>query len=364
MDIEKRKIWQQAAGDTNRNYVSFCLKWDVILNGPAIYGELEEPEANWNAHEIRLLEYGLTQKKITDLKRFCVDMKDRDLVVLRMGTKKAHAVGEVVGESEYHEEFNDVDGWDIAHVRRIRWLWKSIDQPKEFEVYTLKQGDTTQPLKSRIDSPEVYEWLEGLDIPEKAHNRSPVPLPRNGNDVNLDSISEYLFAKGIASSSISNLINEIGELVRIANWYRNEDKKPSEHETVTYLVMPLLRALGWTPQKMAIEWNKVDVALFSDLPREERSLCAVVEAKKMDESCLTTLHQAEYYAKNLGAERLRRIILTDGLRYGVYWRNVDENDFSLYAYLNLTRLRREYPLYECKGARDALLSMTPEWAGT
>ena len=38
MDIEAKKIWQVAAGDTNRNYADLCLKWDVILNGPGSEG--------------------------------------------------------------------------------------------------------------------------------------------------------------------------------------------------------------------------------------------------------------------------------------------------------------------------------------
>ena len=33
MNIAGRNIWQQAAGDTNRDYVALCLKWGVILNG-------------------------------------------------------------------------------------------------------------------------------------------------------------------------------------------------------------------------------------------------------------------------------------------------------------------------------------------
>jgi hypothetical protein len=52
--------------------------------------------------------------------------------------------------------------------------------------------------------------------------------------------------------------------------------------------------------------------------------------------------------------------VTDGLRYGVFLRNEDEN-FRLYAYLNLKRLKRDYPIYECQGAAEAILAMTPEW---
>ena len=54
-----------------------------------------------------------------------------------------------------------------------------------------------------------------------------------------------------------------------------------------------------------------------------------------------------------------RLIVTDGLRYGVYvW---EEQVFRLYAYLNLTRLRRDYRVLGCSGAEGALLAMAPEW---
>jgi hypothetical protein len=36
-------------------------------------------------------------------------------------------------------------------------------------------------------------------------------------------------------------------------------------------------------------------------------------------------------------------------------------EFKLYAYFNLSRLRKEYPVYRCKGAGEALLALAPEW---
>ena len=342
MDTKGRRIWQQAAGDTNRDYADLCLEWDVILNGPARFGP-------WPNCEPFLRENGIKGRKITDLRRFCEQMREKDLVILRRGTKSVTAVGEIVGCYEYHDEFNDVDGWDLAHVRRVHWLWKGNEQPEQFGTYTLKWGDTTQVL----DAPEVKSWLESLDVTDADHNIAPADLPGSGvSDITVNDISEYLFGKGVASASISNLMNEIGEFVRIANWYNREVQKPSEHETVNYLVVPLLRALGWTPQRMAIEWNRIDLALFSKLPREKESLLAVVEAKKMNSSCLSAFSQAKHYA--LLSECCERLIVTDGLRYGVFAR---DGKFSStpHAYMNLTRLRRDYPLYRCKGAQDALL---------
>ena len=67
---------------------------------------------------------------------------------------------------------------------------------------------------------------------------------------------------------------------------------------------------------MGIEWNYLDVALFDSLPRRDDSLQVVVEAKKMDNACLSAKAQAAGYADTRPA--CRRVIVTDGIRYGVY----------------------------------------------
>jgi hypothetical protein len=348
MDIENRTVWQQAAGDTDRNYAEICIRWDVVLNGPGHAGpwpacrEALQAEQKWSA------------RKLTDLRRFGEEMTDGGIVVLRIGTATVLAVGEIVGPYEWSDEFGDVDGWDLQHLRRVRWLWHDRANPKMFDTYALKQGDTTQKLG---DGP-VKEWLRGLRVAPVTCRRSLVPLPppATQNEIGVAEISDFLFDRGVASSSIASLLSEIGELTRIAKWYQRSSM-PSEHETVAYLVVPLLRALGWTPQRMAVEWSFLDLALFSELPRSDGNVRVVVEAKKMDNSCLSAIVQAQNYAeKRPGCQRL---ILTDGMRYGVYVRRGTE--FHLHAYLNLTRLRRDYAVLGCGGAEDALLAMAPEW---
>ena len=205
------------------------------------------------------------------------------------------------------------------------------------------------------------DWLESLNLDLDAIYDLTIDdlkkLPQCENDdIEFDAVSEFLFDQGVSSTSIENLSKEIDELVRIAKWYQKYSN-PSEFETVAYLSVPLLRALGWTPQKMAIEWNNVDIALFNQLPREDKNLNVVVEAKKKGNSCLTALSQAQSYAE--GKENCLRLIVTDGLRYGVYLKN--GGDFKLYAYFNITRLKTSYPIYECFGVREALRAMTPEW---
>lgn len=340
------QYWQQAAGDSDRNYAHICLKWGVVLNGPGYAGK-------WPECADKLKSDGWSSRKITDLRRFSEDVKNGDVVVLRSGTSKILGVGVIVGEYEWMELFSDVDGWDLQHVRRVRWLWEGLENPKEFETYTLKQGDTTQKLDSNV----VIEWLKSLNLEFQSED-SVTNLPvEDKYQIQFSLVSEYLFDQGVSSNSIETLSKEIDKLVRIANWYRRSDDSPSEFETVAYLAVPLLRALGWTPQKMAIEWNNVDIALFAQLPRTDENLSVVVEAKKKDNSCLTAFSQAETYAD--GKENCQRLIVTDGLRYGVYLKQ--SNCFKLYAYFNITELKSAYPIYECYGVREALQAMTPEW---
>jgi hypothetical protein len=351
MDITGKTIWQQASGDTDRDYSDICIKWGVILNGPGEDGPWPDSK--------KVLQKTRKQKKITDIWRFSEEVKDGDLVVLRTGTRTVPAVGQVVGGYEWHDGYGDIDGWDLQHVRRVRWLWKDLHTPKTFGTYALKMGDTTQKLN---DGP-VKKWLSSLEVTEDAYTHPLPVLPewREQKEIPISEISEFLFDKGVASASISNLVNEIDELRRIAKWYQRSKMGPSEHETVAYLVVPLLRALGWTPQRMAVEWKHVDLALFEQLPRDERSLQVVVEAKKMNYSCLTARSQAEAYAD--GKSRCHRLIVTDGLRYGVFVREEGEK-FQLFAYMNLTRLRPDCIVYGCKGAKEALLAMAPEWKPT
>lgn len=354
MNLQGRNVWQVAAGDTNRNYADLCLQWGVILNGPARYGA-------WPECEKSLKENGWGWRKVADIQRFAEAISPGDVVVLRLGTSTVCGVGTVIGPYEWSAVFGDVDGWDLQHVRRVKWLWTPASGPAApaFQAWDLKLGDTTQPLS---DKGRVRDWLEQLPIDEDQSTGLP-PLPRGteAREVSVTEISEDLFDKGVSSNSIAALVDQMDDLQRIARWYARSQQKPSEHETVAYLVVPLLRTLGWTPQRMAVEWNRVDVALFQELPRSNDTLRAVVEAKKMSDSCLTAVPQAFGYA--YGKASCHRLVVTDGLRYGVFVSRGDaQNDgYKLHAYMNLERLRDNYPIYDCAGASEALWALTPEW---
>ncbi len=113
---------------------------------------------------------------------------------------------------------------------------------------------------------------------------------------------------------------------------------------------------------MAIEWKRVDVALFSEPVRAPGNLHAVIEAKRLDRSCFTARSQATRYAEDKPG--CNRLIVTDGIRYGIYLRDRGDGEFREppYAYLNLSKLRTEYPIFQCHGAVEALHAMTPGWS--
>jgi hypothetical protein len=357
MDIEGKRIWQIGSGDTDRRYADLLIEWDVVSVGPGRFGTWTEcQEAVKAAYSMRI---------VTMLNRFCEQIREGDVIVLKLGTTDVYAVGEAIGNFLWLDDFGDIDGWDLQFVRRVRWLWKYSGQPKVFPVYALKWGDTVQQLNST----PVIEWLQSLKVAAADYSRGLVSLPdscRDGESLLITAIEEigdYLFDKGIAFGSIEMLVNQMDDLVRIARWYQGSKEYTSESETVAYLVVPLLRALGWTPQKMAIEWNSVDAALFSRLPRGEKNLAVAVEVKRRNMACLTAKSQAESYAAKKGRESCGRLIVTDGLRYAVFIRGQGGSfPKNPQAYLNLTRPLGSYPILKCKGAKDALSIMAPDWS--
>ncbi len=167
MDIVGKQIWQVSAGNGEKNYTEMCLRNDVIVVGPGREGPWPECE------EPLLANPQWTKLKMAMLRHFAEHIKPGDLIVLRMGTQMAYGVGEVVGPYSWKAIFSNVDGWDLQHTRRVRWLWQNPQHPKTFPVYTLKFGSSVQ----HMISPEVSAWLQSLDVAPDAYTRSLETLP-------------------------------------------------------------------------------------------------------------------------------------------------------------------------------------------
>ena len=358
MNFEGRTVWQQSAGDKDRNYVNVCLDLGIILLGPGDNGHFIDCKQKYE-DEVGLTgvfganfpRKSMTRKGNSILQRFAEKMKDCDIIVLKLGTNEIYGVGEIVGDYIWSEAFSDVDGWNLEHVRRVRWLWKSLE-PDVLPTQSLKWGDTTQLLNKKAG----LDWLKSKKIQtEKTVDLPDLPSASN-SQLSIDEVGQSLFDRGVGGDNVSALIGGLDDMVRLAKWYAKTDEKPSEHETVAQLVVPFLGTLGWTPQKMALEWNRIDIdiALFKSLPRRKYNLSFVIEAKKLNSSCLRPQVQAEEYAKT---NNCRRIITTDGIRYAVFEKKWN---YKLSAYLNLFSLMGQNPALQCDGAVEAIWLMSPE----
>ncbi len=359
MKLDGHQIWQMAAGDTDRDFVDLCLKWGIIVLGPGRQGHMLGTK---NVYE-NLKRDGISSRMITMLEKFAKDIKVGDIVVLRLGKSEVHGVGIVRGDYGWDACLSDVDGWDLCHYHSVEWVWAKPDgEPKIFKD-ALKFGDSLQFINQTDKTAELLKWVASL--PEPSGNFVPAPMPKCGKELTIDQLVQPLYDYGIGLNSLSDLKDCIAELQALAKWYQTYSNDPSEHETVTHLIVPLLRALGWTPQRIALEYHqsgkgRADIALYSYGNRQEEFLTAIVEAKKFQRSCM----QAEAQVRNYAAHHTSRLIVTDGIRYGVFVKDVNGQFPAVpTAYLNLTQFLDAYPIYGngCAGADEALWLMNADW---
>ncbi|MEO6202642.1 MAG: hypothetical protein ABIU05_15540 [Nitrospirales bacterium] len=288
MDLTGKTLWQVGAGDTDRSYGDICIKYDVMIAGP---GELGVYEESCYAH-------------LGHIRRFCREALRGDIVLLRLGTGDVLAVGEIADDkAEWLDAFADVDGWDLQHVRRVRWF---PNTEKNFPSRTLGGQVRTFAV---VNVEAVRAWVEQLDITDAQRNRALAQVPAAGADLDPVELGRRLFIEGLPSEHVDKLLATFASLQRVASWYWNETKRPkgrpSEQETVCYLVVPFLLSLGWSQQTAAIQWNYVDVALFAGMPPTESTLACVVEAKLLGRSVFSPSWSSSRICNSFGPRAVR-----------------------------------------------------------
>jgi hypothetical protein len=277
-----------------------------------------------------------------------------DIILLRIGTGQLLAVGELADDQPLClDVFGDVDGWTLQHTRRVRWF-----ENTKFDFPMTTFGTRARTFAG-VNSEAVHRWLNALIIGPKATKRPLANLPVAGKCLDITELARRLFIEGLGSEYVDRLTTKLASIQRVAAWYKNDSKKPenrpSESETISYLVIPLLFSLGWSEQTCAIEWKHVDVALFDRMPSSDSNLSCVVEVKRFEKSVFKPTDQARNYAIQAGRESCKRLIVTDGIRYVFHQFNGE--DFKRVAYLNILEMRDTYEIFECGGAVESILGM-------
>ncbi len=300
-------IWQLAGGPASRPYADVFLRHGVGLIGPGDAGP-------WKP------ERGDDEFEGGFVRRFASEMQVGDVALLRTGMATITAVGIVASDYMYLNQFDDVNGWDLQHARRIRWC----RLPQEYTFGTPVFGANLTRC-SRTWSGEVIDYAERfLNSPPTYWQEAPLPdLPEE--EPELDAVPP----------AVADIVAQAQDLFGLYWDRQNFGDHPTEDELVAHFVIPFLRALGWPLERIAVKWRWIDVAVFTALSRTPENCRFVIEAKRLGAGVESALEQAKGYVESLGVPR--DIIVTDGIRYRMY---SCENGFAPVAYANLIRLKR------------------------
>lgn len=305
---EPRTIWQIGGGPDSRVFADVFLKNGVALIGPGWIGP-------WTPQRVA---QDNDEKSVA---RMAFEVKSGHVFVLRHGQSRISAVGVVDGEYQFFNQFDDVNGWDLQHGRRVRWC--SLPEPHDFGAAVF--GANPRRI-ARVAKAEVRDYVERfLDSPPTHWQTAPLPpLPVEEPRLSLDDLPVCL--KDIVAA-----VNDLGRFY----WDRKGfGGHPTEDELLVHFVVPLLRALGWAPERIGIKWHYIDITLFKDLPRTPQNCHLVIEAKRLGAGVEGALGQGKRYLAELGIAR--DIVVTDGIRYRLY---DGQNSFQAAAYANLANLK-------------------------
>ena len=289
-----------------RSYTETFLQYGVALLGPGWAG-LWTPESKDGEFEGSYV------------RRFASEARVSDVLVLRNGTRTIIAIGLVASAYSFEHAFDDVNGWELQHARRVRWC----RLPQEHQFGRAVFGGNPARF-SRVWDQEVLDFAERfVNSPPTAWQTVPLPdLP----------VTEAPLVE--VPDPLANLVAQARDLQPL---YWNQDRfgeRPSEDEMIVHFVVPLLRGLGWPVEQIAVKWRNIDVAVFRALPRTAESCRFVIEAKRFGDGIEGAREQAKRYVEMLGLPR--DVLVTDGIRYRMY---SADRDFEPVAYANLAQLK-------------------------
>jgi hypothetical protein len=340
------RVWQIAAGDRERDYKDLFLDHGLACVGPGDPGP-------FNEHPER---YAKTKHAYRPFMRpFCVELAQDDLLVLKRGASGGkwaiEAVGRVAGPYVYEPRLEDVEGWDLQHMIPVRW--RVPERPVVI-------GGLTRGTLKRVNQGQVQDRARELWDRLTDREREPRPLPPAPAELEDEQLIAQLIDRGVAALRAEEIQETIWRIRRLARWYQRRASWVSEHEIRTFLIVPLLLALGWPEQRINIEYEHADIALWDrTFDQDDAQLGTVIETKKL----LVGLdggpvEQAKRYAARY--ERCDRLVVSDGFRYKLLELDRGTGEWAAAAYANLLKLRSRHPTDETvAGAGELFVSLVP-----
>jgi hypothetical protein len=305
-----RSVWQVGGGQSNRLFVDELIKYGVALIGPGDAGAWKSTMSDD--------DFGGS-----GVRRFVTEPALGDIILLRSGQSTVHAIGLIASDYLYLPQFDDVNGWDLQHARRVRWY----RLPAPYAFQTTVFGANPRRF-SRIYNDAAISYAHSFV-------RSP---PTDWQVAALSALPD-------PEPPLSSIPEPIAEIVALAadvggSYWDNErfGERPCEDEMIAHYAIPLLRAMGWSPENIAVQWRSIDVCVFRDLPRVPENIQFIVEGKRLGDGIEGALGQAKGYATALMVSC--DLIVTDGFRYRLYEHDEQQADFLPLAYANLLSLKQ------------------------
>lgn len=264
------RYWQIAAGSEGRDYTDDFLRFGMAFVG----GDVQ-------CKTMATVEVG-------------------DCVLLKRGRSELVAAGRVVARDGMHSGegdkawLRDFDGWDLKAWCYVDWCVPN--QP-------LVAGGFNRNTIQQVWVPELIAHAEKILL-GSVHPHQPEPTPCN--PISDEQMVEFLIGQGLRIADAEDLTATLRRIRRLANYYYQHEARWSqvrEHETRTFLIVPLLLALGWPEQAIKIEQpvknGRVDVALFSEpFNGDPTKAVALIETKGFTQGLAYAPGQAKGYAES------------------------------------------------------------------
>ena len=346
MDDGELNYWQVAAGDGERDYSKVFLDYGVMLIGPGDHGEYFENKDYYDDKDCY---------KPNDVRYFAEQVKEGDIVVLKRPSGKLWevlAIGTVERGYVYSSAFDDVEGWDLQHCRHVKWAksegWEPMAGLARGTFKGIDKKDTIQRIDELLKSGRYPDPNDIVDIPEHV------------SELDDKYLIDDLISHGLRPKAAEEFTQTIQRIRRLVKWYYSSGEDIKEHETRTFLIIPLLLALGWSEQRLKIEWKNVDIAFFEgpytneDNEKEDNKCVTILESKKLRAGLSSAEGQVKGYADK--HPECKKLIVSDGCCYKLFKRNGDDWHYS--AYLNILKPKRTHP-YEpdVGGASDVFKNL-------
>lgn len=332
--------WQIASGEGARDYADRFLNHGIAFIGERYEGTLRRVQLD-------------------------------DVVILKRGITEIVAAGKVVERDGEHigvgdkEWLKDFDGWDLPAYCHVQWH----RPPEPLKVEGLARGAILQ-----VHQPEPKSVADDiLQMPPYDASYSDPPPTQEVSD---ESILDFLISEGLSPATAEELAEAFRRVRLLATYYYRQWPHWNdirEHEARTFLIVPVLLALGWSEQQIKIELGtegakRIDIACFrrayqrNDAGQPNNEDCAlIIESKDFSSGLDYARDQAIAYAHNFPS--CRSVLVSNGYCYKAYERD-DTGAFSQEpsAYLNLLRPRDRYPLDpdNVDGALEVLRLMLPQ----